>query len=82
MNNHTEEGSVHPAPEVAKDPVLLVVLPLPFLQIISGNKEDVSIPEEVDEYDDGVEEEEEENVWHAKKVPAISMAVTPLEAWL
>ena len=60
MDDHSEEGSVHSTPEVAEDPGLLVSISHLFLQLISGNKEDVRIPEEVQEDDDGVEEEEQE----------------------
>ena len=60
MDDHTEAGSVHSAPEVAEDPVLLVVFALPFHQLISGDKEDVGVPEEVQEDDDRVEQEEEQ----------------------
>ena len=59
MDDHPEEGSVHSAPEVAEDPGLLVVITPPFLQLISGDKEDVGIPEEVQEDDDRVEEGEQ-----------------------
>ena len=49
MDDHPEEGSVHSASEVAEDPVLLVVITPLFRQLISGDKEDVGFPEEVQE---------------------------------
>ena len=59
MDGHPEEWSVHSSPEVAEDPVLLGVIAPPFHQLISGDKEDVCIPEEVQEDDDWIGKEEQ-----------------------
>ena len=44
---------------LAEDSVLLVVIAPPFHQLISGDKEDVCIPEEVQEDDNWIKKEEQ-----------------------